>query len=340
MEREVFDLTTDAASPDAVRTAVLDRLLEAEVGDVSLYYSFARLREWTVPAGPVVRGHEAFAHGVKQLPWDRLRLPRWSAAAVPSKLRRSEVTAFVEGQRVASRREIETMEHFQSVWIPYGLEDQVRLLLHDGQRLVGWVGLFRRRAEGWFTAADAKRLSRHKDWAEAMLLHAYRVERSGLPAETGDALVDARGRVQFASDAGWVWLRQPGMLEALQEAIEAAERREPRSRASDQLLRLARARILRMHSERGGHHYLVTLRVTEPPPTPPARLSPRERQVADALTAGEHVKSTAASLGLSPETVKEYRKGLYRKLGVRSASAAAARWSELCAGHEADHDDE
>lgn len=338
MECEVFDLRAEAAHPDAVRQAVLDRLLGAAVGDVGLFYSFARFKGWTIPAGPLVRGHEAFARGVKRLPWDRLRLPRWSAAAVPSKLRRNEVTAFVEGQRVASRREIETMEHFRSVWIPYGLEDQLRLLLCDGERLVGWVGLFRKRGQGWFSARDAKHLSKHKDWAEAMLLHADRVERSGLPTEEGDALVDAQGRVQSASEAGYAWLRQPGMLEALRHAVEAAEQRRPRPAISDELLRLAKARIVRMHAKRGTHHYLVTLRATESPTAPSARLSPRERQVAEALTSGEDVKSTAARLGLSPETVKEYRKSLYRKLGVRSASAAATRWAELRTDHATDHD--
>jgi DNA-binding NarL/FixJ family response regulator len=48
--------------------------------------------------------------------------------------------------------------------------------------------------------------------------------------------------------------------------------------------------------------------------------SPRERAVLDLLLTGATEKSAAASLGVSPHTVHDYVKAIYRKLGIGSRS--------------------
>ena len=55
-------------------------------------------------------------------------------------------------------------------------------------------------------------------------------------------------------------------------------------------------------------------------------LTERERQVAQMILRGHSVKSTAAEMGISPETVRMHRKNLYLKLQINSQSELFARF--------------
>ncbi|HLP75713.1 MAG TPA: helix-turn-helix domain-containing protein [Candidatus Paceibacterota bacterium] len=54
------------------------------------------------------------------------------------------------------------------------------------------------------------------------------------------------------------------------------------------------------------------------------KLSPRESQVITLLADGETWKSTAATLGISPRTVRAYVESIRRKLNVPNTPAAVA----------------
>ena len=56
-----------------------------------------------------------------------------------------------------------------------------------------------------------------------------------------------------------------------------------------------------------------------------ARLSPRERDVIERIVQGASRKECARDLDLSPNTVADYTKSAYRKLGVSNRAAAAQK---------------
>jgi two-component system response regulator DesR len=58
---------------------------------------------------------------------------------------------------------------------------------------------------------------------------------------------------------------------------------------------------------------------------PAPLLSEREREVLDLIAAGSTNREIAASLYLSPHTVKEHTSALYRKLGARNRAEAVQR---------------
>jgi DNA-binding NarL/FixJ family response regulator len=60
-----------------------------------------------------------------------------------------------------------------------------------------------------------------------------------------------------------------------------------------------------------------------------ARLTRRERQVLEMLSAGLTVGQIASRIGISPRTVETHVTKLYRKLGVRTRLQAVARAAEL-----------
>ena len=63
-----------------------------------------------------------------------------------------------------------------------------------------------------------------------------------------------------------------------------------------------------------------------------AALTNREAEILYLISRGFTTKEIAQLCTISPHTAAEYRKSLYRKLGVRNASAAVARAAEIGLG--------
>lgn len=81
------------------------------------------------------------------------------------------------------------------------------------------------------------------------------------------------------------------------------------------------ARAIRSIVERPNHNWLPRISI-------PA-LTQRETQVLELLVAGCSNKEIAKQLSLSPETVKDYVNGVYRKFDVRDRVSAVNRAREL-----------
>jgi len=61
----------------------------------------------------------------------------------------------------------------------------------------------------------------------------------------------------------------------------------------------------------------------------PPVVSPRERDVLSAFATGATNPAIAATLGLSPNTVKQHASSIFRKLGVRNRAEAVRRANDL-----------
>ncbi len=158
-------------------------------------------------------------------------------------------------------------------------------------------------------------------------MHVKGVE--ALPDEPGEVVVDGGGRVRFASARGTEWMTVPGLACEL-AAVVCALDEEGRTSAEVSVASGAVQVSLRMlRGPSGTDVYLATVRSSAPPSRWRGAVSPREAQVAEALVAGMTIRQTAAKLGIEPDTAKEYRRSLYRKLGASSAAQAAARWAMM-----------
>lgn len=92
-----------------------------------------------------------------------------------------------------------------------------------------------------------------------------------------------------------------------------------------------------VHVVRGGGVWLTpaqaravaqALRRTDPAEGRP-RLSTREQQILESISAGHSVKQTAVQLGIAPKTVENLQGRLFRKLEARNRAHAVARAFEL-----------
>lgn len=81
------------------------------------------------------------------------------------------------------------------------------------------------------------------------------------------------------------------------------------------------ARLLRAIVDEPGRSWLPAVDLPE--------LTPRERDVLALLAQGNSNKQIARALDLSPETIKDYLNGVYRKLEVRDRLGAVGKAREL-----------
>ncbi len=141
---------------------------------------------------------------------------------------------------------------------------------------------------------------------------AFRLDQS---RELGpaDLVLRPDGSIEFHSEGVDGWLQVPSMRERLRACVRGAERGEP-------LMQHAPFRCARLHARGSGHRYLVHFDPLKPiSQLERPALSRRERQVADYVVAGATTEEIAAALSIQAETVKTYKKRIYRKLGVASA---------------------
>jgi PAS domain S-box-containing protein len=88
--------------------------------------------------------------------------------------------------------------------------------------------------------------------------------------------------------------------------------------SSLEALARATAKLERLVDATGSAPPANPVQEAEVTPSELARLSPRERQVAELLLEGESPSSMAAKLSVSEHTVRNHLKGIYRRLGVHS----------------------
>lgn len=153
-----------------------------------------------------------------------------------------------------------------------------------------------------------------------------------------------RSRRQLVSDARWYRSehfneqRRPSRIDASLLSLSAAFGGRAAGEGADQplfVLALNRALGERLFEKRERllvhwfHHELMPLiggqLATGNDPAPP-KLSPRQRQVLTCLVRGDSEKQAARELGLSPQTVHDYVKALYGRVGVHSRGELLAWW--------------
>jgi DNA-binding CsgD family transcriptional regulator len=122
----------------------------------------------------------------------------------------------------------------------------------------------------------------------------------------------------------WIWIRR-------QEVAATRTRGEVLPQTPFVIHREGKRLVIRLVS---GVDKILLLREEQPATmapafTAPLSLSPREAQVLNWLSQGKTNKEIGRILELSARTVQKHLEHIYRKLGVETRTAAAARMYEL-----------
>lgn len=200
--------------------------------------------------------------------------------------------------------------------------DQLRALVFNERRFVGWVGLIRCGATRRFTRTERVRLNRRMDQVKTSLLAAHST-RGGLDSSEGaHVLLSAHdGRCTMASPRVKRWLTTD-RLKMLQSAALAFARRHQGGALIDGLF----VRFARMENDDGAFILGTFENADVLWLSPLAALSDAEFRVAELLKLGATVPEIARTLDRSPNTVKRQVQSIYERLGLGSR----AEFIELC----------
>lgn len=207
-----------------------------------------------------------------------------------------------------------SFEAEQKIWSRLETGDQVRAVLCDGFRLLGWIGLVRRGSGQVFSRREEATLQCAVGGIKAALAAAEALESRDL--EQGLAAVyRPDGQVEHASAGFRAWLDADRRVH-LRARVRAVDRGS--EDAGIQIISGAETRLVRLDGL-GGARYLVTVDHAELLRIGPEyRLTDRQRAIAELAAAGATSGEIARTLMISANTVKVHLKNVYDRLGVAS----------------------
>ncbi|MFW5741360.1 MAG: helix-turn-helix transcriptional regulator [Myxococcota bacterium] len=333
----------ESEAPDSIRRRVLRTLLEAGAGDHAWYYRLTacdgrpQMEARLLVPDNLPGFAEAASASVSSL----------LAARDTRRPEARELCNFLADAAIIERSSFVRSEAFQTVFRPYHLAHQQRLLVYHGDEFIAWVGLLRGGARR-FCRADQDRLQPLVGPVIAALTAAQRRATASVPEEAGDIVADAYGHIENASAVGRRWLEQDGFREAVRRAVRAWDLDRMAAPRSAILLQRAEARFVRLDGRTV--RYLVQLRRPSPVRLAtscaatgmgvgPARLAAaserwqltrRQTEVLDLLVRGRANKEISAELGCTPKTVELHVTALLRKSGLTSRTELMAHVLGAC----------
>jgi DNA-binding CsgD family transcriptional regulator len=227
-----------------------------------------------------------------------------------------------------------------------GIGDVAAVACRDGLGCWGWIEAYRDRSDGSFDEDDLALLASAGPSLGAALRRASYVGATGHSAAQrppGVIVLDAELRPVSWTAAAQAWIAdfpgaemhaRFGMLPSVIYPAAAIARTQAEPAGAHALLRMADQRwaaieAARLEGDDSGH-VAVTVRAATGSETFAVlcrayALSPREREVVAALVAGLDTRAITERLFISPHTVQDHLKSVFRKVGVASRRELLAR---------------
>lgn len=233
---------------------------------------------------------------------------------------------------------------------PAGTSDELRAALEAGGTRWGSLTLYRAAPGRWFSD-DEMRLVGSLHGALSRAARAGWAAWPPAPADCAEepatVLATAAGMIADATPAAGTWLARLGpspqsgysLVYALLARLTADTKRHPRGPSCASLVtRTTDGHWAELHAApltgtgRPGRHVAVTIGLARPARiravlTRAHALSDREGQVARLVLEGRQVADIAAALYISPYTVRDHLKAIYRKTRSHTRHELAARLS-------------
>jgi DNA-binding CsgD family transcriptional regulator len=290
--------------PRAARRSVLGAIRHVVPGDFGLEYRTHYEDGWLLSADLVTDDPDWMA---ELTPWVGSRIDREVHSYDPELPDPREVNRFI-----GIRSEQRELRVYQGLYAPNGLT-QLRALAYDGTSFLGWVAVLRAGDRPPFSDDERRALDRLAPSVARSLAAVHTLERAELDAVApGHLVFSPEGRLEHATEPVTDWLTEERRA-FLGDFVACVDRGEQPATALDG----ASISVRRLVGERT--MYLVNLAAERlPQRSVLARLSGRRREVAELAAAGATAKEVAEELGISPHTVRQHLKVVYRDLGVAS----------------------
>ena len=247
--------------------------------------------------------------------------PAFMTPWLPPHLDPDEVNNFIRTRKryqEDNRREFEPM---RKLFKRLRVQEQLRAIVTDDHRILGWLGLLRRDPASPFTRRHKRLLDTVID---PIIFHLRRAEqRDGEMIDTRHcALYQPEGVTEYHSSSWNSWVTSD-RRRRLQACIQRIDEEGEEHRAD--IIDGAEVDVLRLDSPTDQRRYLVSLRRPRLLTIDPACwLTKRQREVARYVMSGATSPEIAEELHVSVETVKSHIKNIFDRLNISSRAELAA----------------
>lgn len=292
---------------EGIRREVTEILQEFIPGELALFFRAVRHNDGYLFTAPVGTGKTPFADKILALCEGVVYDTPW----LPENLTPEVIDRFVRIKDYydTSHRNFEVN---RDVLYPMGVCDQMRAILYDGRRFIGWLGMMRSERYGRFSRREQQLLQSVAARFKTSLAAADNLEAEALD-DSLFAVLNADGELEHASPAFVQWCDddRSAYLKRRIRQIDAGEKQSGiEVRAGLEL------RAVRLDAT-GSVRYLVTVdRAALITLRPEYWLTDRQREIAEYAVAGATSREIAEALDISKQTVKTHIKNSYRRLGV------------------------
>ena len=314
--------TISSRDPKQIRCEVLEALIGVVPAELAVFYNPIQGPEGTYYVTGVhfagsddelTRWFRQFIDGeLPETPW------------LPPEIDRRIINRFIRVRAFYDDETILSYGVMKDIMLPVEVPDNLRAVLYDGNRMMGWLGLMRRGLLERFTRAEEEILNEVISQIRSALAAAEALE-SDLLGEGICAVLMPSGVIEHASAAFQAWYNGE-QRDGLKQLIATADRRKKMPAKmvfQGHLLRLVRLDGI------GGVRYMVTAEQSELLRiTPAMMLTKRQREIVDYVVAGATSREIAEALQISYYTVRTHMKNIYRRLDVASKVDLIDIWGE------------
>jgi DNA-binding CsgD family transcriptional regulator len=302
------------SDPDGLRTYVVDTLRELTGSAAGVWCRLGSLDGEPLPTRWIVRGAPEALVGrqvEQRIPWlygdPRVPDARWNRRFVTM---RSLIDPGTQLWRTRLYRQC---------WKPYGLHDEMCLVVYHEDAFVASVGVLRGRGEPPFARADVRRVAPLAGAISDALIAAEAIDRARAPGDASDLVVRADGTVELASELA----RRVLALPRVAEELVAWAATVGACGAAPELLAGQRVRWARLEGA-GEPRYLLHLEPIAPLSLHPTYvLSRMQREIAALAAAGATAREIAVMKAMALPTVRTHLRQVYERLQVKSRAELA-----------------
>ncbi len=310
--------TVHSDEPREIRHEVLEILRDHVSSDLGCFFQAVNRDGDFFLTGSVAIGEPALT----ELADNHLDGPAYSAPWLPDEIDLATVNSFIRVRSYYPERQLLSYHMQTEITRPAGIGDHLRIVVYDGNHIVGWLGLVRQGSQ--FHRDEQRLLEAVSSQIKAILTGADNLE-----AKTLDdglfALFDDDGQLDHASSTFVDWCddKRSTYLTRRIRDIDAG-----RGRTGIEVATGAEIRVTRLDAT-GSVGYLVSVdRPQLLELRPEYRLTDRQCEIAEYACAGATTREIADTLDISPHTVKTHLKNTYQRLGIGSRTELVAMFSQ------------
>ncbi len=307
--------TLNSEDPKQIRTQVVDTLLEQVSAEVGAYFSVYRAEgeDWYFGEG-VYRGPDQgmidkwlnFATGrpAPESPW------------LPPFVDETVLNRFVRLRRHYEEGFLTQFSSYDNFIVPAEVGDQLRAIVVDGNRVLGWLGVARRGFRERFRSGEERVLQRKLPSLSMGLMTARTLEEEDWGEDECCAVFGAEGKVEHGS-RGFARRFEQASIDEIGRAVRALDEEALKAREC-LLVGHLKVRLIRLDGA-GGVRYMARVEKAKLAEiNPRSWLTERQREVVDYAVAGATAREIATTLEISRHTVKTHLKSIYQRLNVAS----------------------